>query len=134
MELNIKIDNNPLIKFKIKEWDNFVELISFEVWKALIKRRWDYGMSEERFTVMKKFDGSYVICDKGKMLVADDCCDLLNEQQELIEELQEENKELKHWKNRIIEYLTDWFQKTEYLSVLYKINEIRIEIGLDKDE
>ena len=28
---------------------------------------------------MKKFDGSYVICDKGKMLVADDCCDLLNE-------------------------------------------------------
>ena len=134
MELNIKIDNSPLIKFKIKEWDNFVELISFEVWKALIKRRWDYGMSEERFTVMKKFDGSYVICDKGKMLVADDCCDLLNEQQELIEELQEENKELKHWKNRIIEYLTDWFQKTEYLSVLYKINEIRIEIGLDKDE
>ena len=43
MELNIKIDNNPLIKFKIKEWDNFVELISFEVWKALIKRRWDYA-------------------------------------------------------------------------------------------
>ena len=36
-------------------------------------------MSEKRFTVMKKFDGSYVICDKGKMLVADDCCDLLNE-------------------------------------------------------
>lgn len=41
-------------------------------------------MSEERFTVMKKFDGSYVICDKGKMLVADDCCDLLNEQQDRI--------------------------------------------------
>lgn len=41
MELNIKIDNNPLIKFKKKDWDNFVELISFEVWKALIKRRWD---------------------------------------------------------------------------------------------
>ena len=36
-------------------------------------------MSEKQFTVMKKFDGSYVICDKGKMLVADDCCDLLNE-------------------------------------------------------
>ena len=36
-------------------------------------------MSEERFTVMKKFDGSYVICEKGEMLVADDCCDLLNE-------------------------------------------------------
>ena len=36
-------------------------------------------MSEKRFTVMKKFDGSYVICDNGKMLVADDCCDLLNE-------------------------------------------------------
>lgn len=36
-------------------------------------------MSEKRFTVMKKFDGSYVICDKGKMLVADDVCDLLNE-------------------------------------------------------
>ena len=28
---------------------------------------------------MKKFDGSYVICDNGKMLVADACCDLLNE-------------------------------------------------------
>ena len=36
-------------------------------------------MSEKRFTVMKKFDGSYVICDKVEMLVADDCCDLLNE-------------------------------------------------------
>ena len=36
-------------------------------------------MTEKRFSVMKKFDGSYVICDKGKMLVADDCCDLLNE-------------------------------------------------------
>ena len=36
-------------------------------------------MSDKRFTVMKKFDGSYVICDNGKMLVADDCCDLLNE-------------------------------------------------------
>ena len=36
---------------------------------------------------MKKFDGSYVICDKGKMLVADDCCDLLNK-------LAEENEEL----------------------------------------
>ena len=45
-------------------------------------------MSEKRFTVMKKFDGSYVICDKGKMLVADDCCDLLNE-------LHEENEQLK---------------------------------------
>ena len=27
-------------------------------------------MSKKRFTVMKKFDGSYVICDNGKMLVA----------------------------------------------------------------
>lgn len=42
MELNIKIDNKPLIKFKKEDWDNSVELISFEVWKALIKRRWDY--------------------------------------------------------------------------------------------
>ena len=43
MELNIKIDNNPLIKlYAEKDWDNYVELISFEVWKALIKRRWDY--------------------------------------------------------------------------------------------
>lgn len=50
MELNIKIDNSPLIKFKKKDWDNYVELISFEVWKALIKRRWDYGMNEKRFT------------------------------------------------------------------------------------
>ena len=64
----------------------------------------------------------------GKLL------DKIDKQQSTIKQLQEENKELKHWKNRIIEYLTDWFQKTEYLSVLYKINEIRIEIGLDKDE
>ena len=42
MELNIKLTTTPLIKFKIKEWNNYVELISFEVWKALIKRRWDY--------------------------------------------------------------------------------------------
>lgn len=38
---------------------------------------------------MKKFDGSYVICDKGKMLVADDCCDLLNEQHLKIKELED---------------------------------------------
>ena len=50
MELNIKLTTTPLIKFKKKDWDNFVELISFEVWKALIKRRWDYGMNEKRFT------------------------------------------------------------------------------------
>ena len=60
-------------------------------------------MSEKRFTVMKKFDGSYVICDKGKMLVADDCCDLLNRQQtsietmlENMEKLEKENEQLKN--------------------------------------
>ena len=58
----------------------------------------------------------------------------IDEQQFIIKQLQEENKELKNWKKRIIEYLTDWFNKTEYLSVLYKINEIRSEIGLDSDE
>ena len=42
MRLNIKIDNNPLIKIKKEELDKSVELISFEVWKALIKIRWDY--------------------------------------------------------------------------------------------
>lgn len=42
MELNIKIDNKFLIKFKKKDWDNYVELIIFEVWEELIKRRWDY--------------------------------------------------------------------------------------------
>lgn len=42
MELNIKIDNSSLIKIKKEEWDKSVELISFEVWKALIKIRWDY--------------------------------------------------------------------------------------------
>lgn len=42
MELNIKLTTTPLIKFKKKDWDNSVELISFEVWKTLIKRRWDY--------------------------------------------------------------------------------------------
>lgn len=52
MELNIKIDNNPLIKFKKKDWDNYVELISFEVWKALIKRRWDYWMNEKQFQII----------------------------------------------------------------------------------
>ena len=41
MELNIKLTMTP-IKFKKEDWDNFVELISFEVWKTLIKRRWDY--------------------------------------------------------------------------------------------
>ena len=45
-------------------------------------------MTEKRFTVMKKFDGSYVICDKGKMLVADDCCDLLNTMSDDIEEVE----------------------------------------------
>ena len=74
-------------------------------------------------------------------LVDEDCerklaiiVDLLNNQQSIIEQLQEENKGLKHWKKRIIEYLTDWFNKTEYLTVLYKINEINNEIGLDNDE
>lgn len=42
MELDIKIDNSPLIKIKKKEWNKFVKLISFEVWKTLIKIRWDY--------------------------------------------------------------------------------------------
>ena len=59
-------------------------------------------MTEKRFSVMKKFDGSYVICDKGKMLVADDCCDLLNEQRDIIKSkdsllsiLAKENEQLK---------------------------------------
>ena len=60
--------------------------------------------------------------------------DKIDKQQFTIEQLQEENKELKHWKKRIIEYLSDWFNKTEYLSVLYKINEINNEIGLDGDD
>ena len=51
-------------------------------------------------------------------------CNLLNEQQSTIEQLQEENKELKHWKKRMIEYLSDWFKTTEYLNVLSKINGI----------
>lgn len=42
MELDVKTDNNLLIKIKKKEWDKFVELIGFEVWKELIKIRWDY--------------------------------------------------------------------------------------------
>lgn len=53
---------------------------------------------------------------------------------DLLNSITEENKELKHWKKGIIEYLTDWFNKTEYLSVLYKINEINNEIGLDNDD
>lgn len=42
MKLNIKIDNNPVTKIKKEEWDKSVELISVEVWKTLIKIRWDY--------------------------------------------------------------------------------------------
>ena len=40
--VNIKINNNSLTKIKKEEWDKSVELISVEVWKALIKIRWDY--------------------------------------------------------------------------------------------
>ena len=65
-------------------------------------------MSEKRFTVMKKFDGSYVICDNGKMLVADDCCDLLNEQQDIIKSkdsllsiLAKENEQLREELNNL---------------------------------
>ena len=65
-------------------------------------------MGEKRFTVMKKFDGSYVICDNGKMLVADDCCDLLNEQQDIIKSkdsllsiLAKENEQLREELNNL---------------------------------
>lgn len=65
-------------------------------------------MKDERFTVMKKFDGSYVICDNGKMLVADDCCDLLNEQQDIIKSkdsllsiLAKENEQLREELNNL---------------------------------
>ena len=34
----------------------------------------------------------------------------------------------------MIEHLSDWFNKTEYLSVLNKITEINNEIGFDIDE
>lgn len=51
-------------------------------------------MDKKRFTIMKKFDGSYVICNNGKMLVADDCCELLNEQQTEIDDLKKENERL----------------------------------------
>lgn len=58
------------------------------------------------------------------------------EQRKELKTLKEENEQLKkEYKIAIdiIEYLTDWFNKTEYLSV-YKINEINNEIGLDNDE
>lgn len=89
-------------------------------------------MSEKRFVIDeegisdKKIDKWY--CWKEEVV------DLLNEQQAIISTLKEENKELKHWKKRMVEYLSDWFAKTEYLSVSYKINEINNEIGLDSDE
>lgn len=41
MDLKIKIDTNP-INFNKNKWDNFVKYISCEVYKTLIKRRWDY--------------------------------------------------------------------------------------------
>ncbi len=67
-------------------------------------------------------------------LSSEEIVNLLNELMTKCHSLEEENNELKHWKKRIIEYLTNWFNKTEYLSVLYKINEINNEIGLDSDE
>ena len=70
-------------------------------------------MDEKRFTVMKKFDGSYVICDKGKMLVADDCCDLLNEQQATIKRLERRNKQLK-------EEIEPLKQKAEVLNKIWR--------------
>lgn len=87
-------------------------------------------MSEKRFTI----DKDNRIFDNGGIMSKTEVVCLLNEQQSTIEQLQEENKELKHWKKRIIEYLSDWFNKTEYLTVLYKINEINNEIGLGSDE
>ena len=79
-------------------------------------------MSEKRFTVMKKFDGSYVICDKVEMLVADDCCDLLNELDDermmykttidkRIVELKEENEQLKQILKDIVEITDETYTK-----------------------
>ena len=90
-------------------------------------------MSEKRFGYGET-DLFEWVEDNGEMISTKECVNKLNEQQSIIEQLQEENKGLKHWKKRIIDYLTDWFNKTEYLTVLYKINEIRTEIGLDNDE
>ena len=97
-------------------------------------------MTEKRFAYGETIDYNFFDVFEEKkylgMIQRDSTkiVDRLNEQQSIIEQLQEENKELKHWKKRIIEYLTDWFNKTEYLTVLYKINEINNEIGLDSDE
>ena len=108
-------------------------------------------MNEKRFFTKINKNGRNVIIDKECHTELFDmtlACEVLNrldlklktyneqlgEQQATIEQLQEENKELKHWKKRMIEYLSDWFNKTEYLTVLYKINEINNEIGLDSDE
>lgn len=87
---------------------------------------WEYGNPLKRVLIDNQTGETY---DSVSKLVG-----LLNEQQSTIEQLQEENKELKHWKKRMIEYLTDWFNKTDILTVLYKIAEITKELGFDSDE
>ena len=92
-------------------------------------------MSEKRFKVIKNFQPiTFVNMANGKHYDCEEVVGLLNEQQATIEQLQEENKKLKNWKKRMIEHLSDWFNKTEYLSVLNKITEINNEIGFDIDE
>ena len=92
-------------------------------------------MSKQRFKVIKNFQPiTFVDMANGKHYDCEEVVGLLNEQQATIEQLQEENKKLKNWKKRMIEHLSDWFNKTEYLSVLNKITEINNEIGFDIDE
>lgn len=116
--------------------DELVDLLNEQ--QATIQR-----MKHSLNTIYKAFENHYGYDMRNAIWLIDELSydefeDKLHieydEQKSIIEQLQKENKELKHWKKRIIEYLTDWFNKTEYLSVLYKINEINNEIGLDNDE
>lgn len=98
-------------------------------------------MSEQRFTFGAVSPNVSMIKLDGKPLNVEDVivclnklCDEIKKQQTTITSLKEENEELKHWKKRMIDYLSDWFKKTEYLSVLNKITEINNEIGFDIDE
>lgn len=67
---------------------------------------------------MKKFDGSYVICEKGEMLVADDCCDLLNELNKDFEDCE-----------KLLDSKDDFIHKFKR-----DIEELRISIKLFEDD
>lgn len=111
------------------DFERIAEILNIKQMRleSLMKHREEVGklfnkIDEQQFTIQSL---------KEELKLEQDFASRWEKESEM---LAEENKELKHWKKRIIEYLTDWFNKTEYLTVLYKINEINNEIGLDSDD